>query len=152
MFIAYLVVTLLAASANAFSATLDFIRYEQVLTNMARVGVPESWITMLGILKAVGAVGLLAGIRVPTIGMAAAAGLVLILCSCHHHSFAGTRLLVWPGNRVSPAGGGRAGVATGSRLVVRKSLRRARRDALPGSQPRWLHSGHLSKGRGGSDT
>ena len=77
MFIAYLVVTLLAASANAFSATLDFIRYEQVLTNMARVGVPESWITMLGILKAVGAVGLLAGIRVPTIGMAAAAGLVL---------------------------------------------------------------------------
>ena len=77
MFIAYVVVTLLAAAANIFSATLDFIRYKQVLTNMARVGVSESWITMLGILKAAGAIGLLVGIGVPLIGTAAAVGLVL---------------------------------------------------------------------------
>ena len=77
MFNAYVVVTLLAAAANIFSATLDFIRFKQVLINMAKAGVPESWITMLGILKAAGAVGLLIGIGVPLIGMAAAIGLIL---------------------------------------------------------------------------
>jgi hypothetical protein len=77
MFTAYIVVTLLAAVANVFSATLDFIRFKQILINMARVGVPESWITMLGALKAAGALGLLVGIGVPLIGTAAAIGLVL---------------------------------------------------------------------------
>ena len=55
MFITYIVVTILAAAANIFSATLDFIRYKPILINMAKVGVPESWITTLGILKAAGA-------------------------------------------------------------------------------------------------
>jgi hypothetical protein len=77
MFIAYLALTLLAAAANIFSATLDFIRYKQILTNMARVGVSESWLTTLGILKTAGALGLLVGIRVPLIGIVAAIGLVL---------------------------------------------------------------------------
>jgi len=77
MFTAYLIVTLLAAAANIFSATLDFIRYKQVLINMAKTGVSESWITMLGILKAAGAIGLLVGIGVPLIGTAAAVGLIL---------------------------------------------------------------------------
>jgi len=77
MFTAYLVVTVLAAAANIFSATLDFIRFKQILVNMARVGVSESWITILGVLKAAGALGLLVGIRVPLIGTAAAVGLVL---------------------------------------------------------------------------
>ncbi len=77
MFTAYIVVTVLAAAANAFSATLDFIRFKQILINMARVGVSESSITMLGVLKAAGALGLLVGIRVPLIGIAAGVGLVL---------------------------------------------------------------------------
>ena len=77
MFTAYIVVTVLAALANAFSATLDFIRYKQILVNMAKVGVSESWLTTLGILKTAGALGLLAGVRVPLIGIAAAIGLVL---------------------------------------------------------------------------
>jgi hypothetical protein len=77
MFIAYIVVTLLAAAANIFSATLDFIRYKQVLINMAKAGVSESWITMLGILNAAGAIGLLVGIGVPLIGTAAAIGLIV---------------------------------------------------------------------------
>src|SRR5207247_10251367 len=77
MFTAYVVVTVLAAAANVFSATLDFVRYKQVLINMAKAGVSESWITMLGILKAAGAIGLLVGIGVPLIGTAAAVGLVL---------------------------------------------------------------------------
>ena len=94
MFIAYIVVTVLAAAANVFSATLDFIRYKQILINMAKVGVSESWLTTLGILKAAGALGLLVGIRVPLIGIAAAIGLVLFFLAAaithlraHDYSF-----------------------------------------------------------------
>ena len=79
MFIAYLVVTILAAAANIFSAMCDFVRYEKVSINMARAVVPESWITMLGILKAAGALELLVGIGVPVIGTAAAVGLICFL-------------------------------------------------------------------------
>ena len=60
MFITYVIVTVFAAATNIFSATLDFIHYKQILINMARVGVSESWLTTLGILKAAGALGLLA--------------------------------------------------------------------------------------------
>ena len=59
MFDTYLAVTILAAAANIFSATCDFVRYKQVSIAMANAGVPESWMTMLGILKAAGALGLL---------------------------------------------------------------------------------------------
>lgn len=44
---------------------------------MARAGVPDSWMTTLGILKAAGGIGLLIGIGIPPIGMAAAIGLTL---------------------------------------------------------------------------
>src|SRR5436189_1740901 len=77
MFITYIVVTILAAAAIIFSATLDFIRYAPILSNMAKVGVSESWMTTLGILKAAGALGLLVGIGLPLIGIAAAMGLTL---------------------------------------------------------------------------
>ena len=94
MFITYIVVTILAAAANIFSATLDFIRYKPILINMVKVGVSESWITTLGILKAAGALGLLIGIGVPAVGIAAAAGLVLFFIAAiiihlrgHDHSF-----------------------------------------------------------------
>ena len=94
MFVTYIVVTILAAAANIFSATLDFIRYKPILVNMAKVGVSESWITTLGILKAAGALGLLIGIGVPAVGIAAAAGLVLFFIAAiiihlrgHDHSF-----------------------------------------------------------------
>src|SRR6267142_5522422 len=75
MFTAYLIVSILAAAANIFSATCDFVRYEKVSIAMAKAGVSESWMTSLGILKAAGALGLLVGIRVPLIGVAAAIGL-----------------------------------------------------------------------------
>jgi hypothetical protein len=71
------VVDILLAAALAFSATLDFVRYERVLVNMRGAGVPESWLPMLGILKAAGALGLLVGLGVPLIGTAAAVGVVL---------------------------------------------------------------------------
>jgi hypothetical protein len=76
VFIAYIAVTLLAAAANFFSAGADFVRYKQVMANMARAGVPASWMTPLGLLKAAGALGLLVGFVVPPIGIAAEAGLI----------------------------------------------------------------------------
>lgn len=78
MLTAYIVVVLVAIAANILIATADFVRAELVLTNSAKVGVPESWLTALGILKAAGAGGLLLGLLgVPLIGEAAAIGLIL---------------------------------------------------------------------------
>jgi DoxX-like family len=77
MLTAYIAVALLAAAANGYAATLDFLRHQKVLASMARLGLPERWLPLLGILKAAGALGLLVGIGVPVIGKAAAAGLVL---------------------------------------------------------------------------
>ena len=62
MFTAYVVVTLIAIAANTFAATADFMRLKFVLITAAKVGVPESWLPMLGILKAAGALGLLVGL------------------------------------------------------------------------------------------
>lgn len=77
MFTAYVVLTVLTAAADAFSATLDFLRYKPILVSMASVGVPASLLFLLGALKAAGAAGLLVGLAVPAIGTAAAVGLVL---------------------------------------------------------------------------
>jgi hypothetical protein len=44
---------------------------------MHKAGVPESWLTTLGILKASGAIGLLLGFRFPALGSAAAIGIML---------------------------------------------------------------------------
>lgn len=88
------IVTMLAAAANIFSAMCDFVRYKQVSIVMARAGVPESWMTTLGVLKAAGALGLLAGMAVPPIGTAAAGGLILFFVTAiithlraHDYSF-----------------------------------------------------------------
>jgi hypothetical protein len=74
---AHVVVTVLAILANAGIAVADLVRAEFVLANSAEVGVPRSWVPLLGALKGAGAVGLLLGLLgVPVIGTAAAIGLV----------------------------------------------------------------------------
>jgi len=77
MLLTYLIVTVLAAAANIYAATNDFRPPAWMLSNMKRLGVHERWLTTLGVLKALGALGLLAGIGIPLIGVAAAADLVL---------------------------------------------------------------------------
>jgi hypothetical protein len=77
MLYAYLIVTILAAAANIYAASNDFRRLDWILANMKRFGMHERWLTPLGLLKALGALGLLVGIWIPLIGAAAAAGLVL---------------------------------------------------------------------------
>jgi hypothetical protein len=95
MFIAYVVVSLLLVVALAASATLDFVRYKPILINMGKAGVPESWLTTLGALKAAGALGVLVGFGVPLIATAAAVGVVLFFVGAiithlrvHDYSFA----------------------------------------------------------------
>ena len=78
MHTAYIIVTILAVVANAAIALADVTRAEFVVANSRSVGVPESWLVPLGLVKAAGAAGLLLGLLgVPLIGTVAAAGLVL---------------------------------------------------------------------------
>src|ERR1700746_256329 len=77
MFAAYIIVTILTGAANAYAASVDFRRPQWVLDNMTKWGGSHSWLFTLGVLKAAGPLGLLAGIGVPLIGIAAAIGLIL---------------------------------------------------------------------------
>lgn len=77
MYTAYVVVVVTAVVSNTAAALVDFLRNRWILANMTSYGVPHSWIMPLGWAKAAGALGLLAGIAVPALGVAAAAGLVL---------------------------------------------------------------------------
>jgi hypothetical protein len=77
MFTVYVVVAALTATANIWISVYDFLRADWVLANMSSLGIPQSWLLPLGALKTIGAVGLLAGIGVPLIGVAAATGLTL---------------------------------------------------------------------------
>jgi DoxX-like family len=100
LFTAYLVVTALAVAANLFAAGADFVRNPQIAINMDRAGVPRSWMIPLGILKAVGALGLLLGIFVPPIGIAAGVGLVLffvgaIITHLRGHYYAFTAAIIF---------------------------------------------------------
>ena len=87
MFSAYIVVTLMAIAASTLVAIANFMRAKFVLNTAARLGVPESWMTMLGALNAAAALGLLLGlIGVTLIGTAAAVGLVLFfVCAITAH-------------------------------------------------------------------
>jgi hypothetical protein len=77
MFTAYVVVAAATGITNTFSATVDFVRYEPLRARMANAGVPQAWLPLLGALKLAGAFGVLVGIAVPPIGVAAAVGLIL---------------------------------------------------------------------------
>jgi hypothetical protein len=78
VFVAYVVVTIITIIANAAVAVADLSRAQFVLANSAEVGVPPSWLPLLGALKAAGAAGLLIGLLgFRYLGIAAAIGLVL---------------------------------------------------------------------------
>jgi hypothetical protein len=77
MHAAYLTVILVTAGANIYAGICDFTRPEWILANMKRLAVEERWLPTLGVLHLLGGIGLLAGLRIPEIGLAAAAGLVV---------------------------------------------------------------------------
>jgi hypothetical protein len=100
MFSAYVVVAVLAAAASSYFAVNDFLRADWILANMTRMGVPRSWLLPLGVLKMAGALGLLVGIGVPLIGVAAAVGLVLFFVgaiSIHLRAHAAVLSYAYPG-------------------------------------------------------
>jgi hypothetical protein len=74
---AYVIVTVLGAVLVGFSAGSVFARATWVVEPLTEYGVPRSWWPWLGTAKAAGALGLLAGLWVPALGVAAAIGLVL---------------------------------------------------------------------------
>ncbi|MGW6708169.1 DoxX family protein [Streptomyces sp. NPDC054956] len=77
MFIAYAVVATLLALTLTTSATLTLLRNPTVTSNMRTVGVPDSWLPRLAGLKAAGAIGLVAGLWLTPLGIAAATGVTL---------------------------------------------------------------------------
>ena len=82
----YVVITLLAALAYGYAATLNFVGAESVQAVADRVQVSRRWMVPLGVLLAAGALGLLIGFAVPVLGIAAATGLVLyFLCALGAH-------------------------------------------------------------------
>jgi hypothetical protein len=86
MHIAYLAVTSLAALMNVFAACMNFAGAEYVRAVADKVQVSQKWMVPFGILLAAGAVGLAAGFAVPTLGAAAAIGLVLyFICALGAH-------------------------------------------------------------------
>ncbi|MER5707628.1 DoxX family protein [Streptomyces sp. NPDC002122] len=77
MFLGYTIVAALLAFALSASAFLTFTRNPQITGNMTKLGVPDSWLPWLATAKAAGAIGLLAGLAVAPLGVAAAIGVTL---------------------------------------------------------------------------
>jgi hypothetical protein len=77
MHVTYVVITILAALANGYAATLNFAGAKSVKVVADKVQVSRRWMVPFGILLASGALGLLIGFALPVLGAAAAIGLVL---------------------------------------------------------------------------
>ena len=94
------VLSALFAAVMLVSAAGKVARLEPVVDSLARAGVTSEMFPLLATVQAVGALGLIAGIWVPGIGLVAAIGFVLyFLGACAFHVRAGDT----PGVRV-PAG------------------------------------------------
>jgi hypothetical protein len=86
MYIFYVATTAVVALANAYAASLNFVGAESVKLVADRVQVSQKWMLPLGTLLAAGAGGLLVGLAVPVLGVAAAIGLVLyFVCALGAH-------------------------------------------------------------------
>jgi hypothetical protein len=77
MHTAHVVVTAVAALMAGFSGTVLLLRAQWIVQALDEYRIPRSWWTWLGLAKVAGAVGLLVGLAVPVIGVAAGAGLVV---------------------------------------------------------------------------
>jgi hypothetical protein len=71
------IVVVVAAAWVGFSAYAVFTRKSWVVDNLAEYGVPRAWWPWLGTAKALGSVGLVIGLWLPSVGVAAAVGLAL---------------------------------------------------------------------------
>ena len=86
MYVFYVAITIVAALANMYAASLNFAGAESVKIVADHVHVSRRWMIPFGTLLASGAFGLLAGLGVPALGTAAAAGLVVyFICAVGAH-------------------------------------------------------------------
>jgi hypothetical protein len=90
MHTAYLVVTMIAIAIDGFSGVSALVHFAPIIAPMQRAGVPLSWLTFpIGTLKILGTLGLVVGLWIPVIGVAAAAGLTLFfVCAVYTHVLA----------------------------------------------------------------
>jgi hypothetical protein len=77
VFVATVIVSSLLALAALGSGLGKVSKQAKVIEQLTGLGVPASWIPLLGVAELAGAVGLVVGFWVAGLGIAAAAGLVL---------------------------------------------------------------------------
>lgn len=77
MFIATAIVSTLLALALMGSAGGKLTKQPSVVEMLSGLGVPSSWLPRLAAAELAGGIGLLVGLAVPTIGIAAGVGVVL---------------------------------------------------------------------------
>jgi hypothetical protein len=77
LFVATVALSLILGALLVVSAIAKFQRNAQIVQAISSVGVPLSWFPFLGAVELCGAVGLIAGLGVAPLGIAAAVGLVL---------------------------------------------------------------------------
>jgi DoxX-like family len=86
MHVTYVLITILAALANGYAASLNFVGAESVKVVADKVQVSQRWMIPFGVLLACGALGLLIGFAVPVAATAAAIGLVVyFICALGAH-------------------------------------------------------------------
>ncbi|MGP9023027.1 DoxX family protein [Streptomyces sp. BR1] len=77
MFMTYIIVAVVTAAWVGFSGFSLLRRADFVTQPLVQYGVPRTWWTPLGLAKTAGAAGLLVGLALPAIGIAAGIALVL---------------------------------------------------------------------------
>jgi DoxX-like family len=86
MHVTYVVIAIMASIVNGYAASLNFVGAKSVKLVADRVQVSNRWMAPLGSLLACGAIGLLVGIALPALGIAAAIGLILyFICAVSAH-------------------------------------------------------------------
>jgi hypothetical protein len=86
MHIIYLIITVVASLMYGYAAALNFVGAESVKVVADRVHISQKWMIPFGALLAAGAGGLLLGLVVPALGIAAGIGLVLyFICALSAH-------------------------------------------------------------------
>ncbi|MBD0742545.1 DoxX family protein [Streptomyces sp. CBMA152] len=73
----YVIVAVLTAAWVGFSGFSLLRRADFVTQPLVQYGIPRTWWTPLGLAKAAGATGLLVGLALPAVGIAAGVALVL---------------------------------------------------------------------------
>lgn len=77
MFVACAIVSSLLAAALVASATAKLTKADRVVESITGVGVPLGWFPWLAVTELAGALGLLVGLGVEPLGIAAGIGVVL---------------------------------------------------------------------------